>query len=179
METRQHRGHKIQADGISHLGRVHVVVDLELGEPDQVIGSQTNTNTTVPVTSGRVDTGPVLDLGQNEVDQLVNELVCLGTVHGRLDTSLVALADLPLDNVVLGLGDLRDVAADGLDDRTGDLERSRRLGGRGDEGVQRYGQDFRNGPAVDVLLQHVELASTSRPAEGTVLVVRRGVVPCP
>lgn len=122
-------------------------------------------------------TRPLLDARKHQVDHLVEQLVRLHAVHGRLGAGRLALADAERADARLDARDLGLGARDGLQ-RGARGEQVRRLldavglvHGHGD------GQDLRVALERDVALGGPQGVAAARGAQRAVLVVRRRAVP--
>lgn len=179
MSVRLGRGLDKDSATWDHLGRVEGVVGLDLGEEHHVAGLETPGQVTGAVTGGAGDALPLLDLGEDEVDHLVEELVGLVAVDGALDAGAVALDDLPLRDAVLDVRRLGPHARDALDDRLGHRDVVLALLGLRHERRHVDALDLGDVAVRDVLLERQQHVGAARAALGSVLHVRRLVAPAP
>lgn len=153
------------------------VVRLHLGKVRHVLRLETPREVARAVSGAALDALPVLDLGEDEVDALVDELVGGVAVDRRLDTRLLAGLHAPLDDARLDLGDLGDGARDGLHHGARDDEVVGVLDGLGHVRHNRDRLDLRDVAEVDVLLYRAQDGRATGASPRSVLVVRRRAIP--
>lgn len=161
----------------SYLCRVKRVVGLDLWEEHHVAGRETPGQVSGAVSGGAGNTVPLLDLGEDEVDHLVEELVGLVAVDGALYTGAVALDDLPLGDAVLDVRGLGAHARDALDHGLGHRHVVLALLGQRHERGNVDALDLGDVAVRNVLLQRQQHVCATRSALRTVLHVRRLVAP--
>jgi hypothetical protein len=68
----------------------HIIVNLNLREHGNILRYQTEGNVSTAVTTATLDAGPILDTGQNHIDQLAQEVIHCLTLKLSLDSNSVA-----------------------------------------------------------------------------------------
>lgn len=161
------------------MAKTYVKVELNLGEEGHPLRSQTERQVSGVVTGRSIDTSPVLDLRQNQRHELVDKVVGLTSLQRDLATRLVALPDTPLHNTVLDLGDLGKLSADGLDNRTSDVQVLLVLSTVGGEGVDGDGLDLGDVVPCHLALKDAESgrATTTGSSTRSSRVIWRGAIP--
>jgi len=163
-----------------HLGRIHIVVDLKFREQSNILRNQTESNVTTAITTGTLDTVPILDTGQDDINQLAKEVVHILAVQLSLNSDRVTAGrNTPRSNVRLGLESLNANIGDSLDGNTSDVQPRRVPLSRGvlDITVDCDALDFRDVVELDRLAEKTQDVAATGSAEDTVLVVGRAVVP--
>lgn len=161
----------------THSCWVHVVIHPKLREPCHIIGSQTERQVSVAVSGTGLDSRPVLDLRQDNVDKLVHKFQRRRPVNCCLDTDTVTFLDLPLRNAVLHLHSRGSAAGDGLDSGSHDWERLWQLGRSRHECGDGDGANLGDVAESNILLEKIKVRGTSGATTRSVDVVRRRIVP--
>jgi hypothetical protein len=107
---------------------LHVVVDLDFGEKSHVLGLKTERDVSAAITTGTLDTFPVLDSGQNNIDELPEEVEHILTAQFRLHRDGVsARRNTPSRNTGLRFIRLNADIGNSLNGHTGDMKPGRVL----------------------------------------------------
>lgn len=158
---------------------IHIMVALNLGEQPHFPWVKPPGYTTRIITSRSLNARPVLDLGQDQMYDPIQELIRLITMDRSLSTGRRPLHDPPLRNTPTNKGDLGHLPRDSLQRRPRSEQIRPGPDALGHVGRDGNGLDLRDVAERDVVLdpaQHLASGSTG-PAQGSVLVVGRGVVP--
>jgi hypothetical protein len=159
---------------------LHIVVDFNLWEQSNILRHQTESNVTTAITGGAFDTLPILDTGQDHIDQFTKEVVHILAIKLSLDSDgITTRRNTPSSNVSLGLESLNAHVGDRLDSDTSDVQ-PRRVPLKGSVfHVAVDGDALKFGDVVELdgLAEQAQDVTTTGSTENTVLVVGRAVVP--
>jgi hypothetical protein len=152
---------------------LHVIVDLNLREEGNLLLGQTEGNVPTAITASALYTGPILETGQHNVNELSEEVLhilavkfCLGG-HG-----VSARRDTPWSNARPRLVSLYTDIRDSLEGNTGYVKPGRVLS-RGLLDVAVNGDPLELGDIVegDGFAEEAEDVTATRTAKSTILVV--------
>lgn len=152
---------------------LHIIVDFDLGEQSNALRHQTECDVTTAITRGTLDTLPILDTGQDDIDQLTEEVVHVLTLQLSLDSNgVTAWVNTPSSNTGPGLEGLDANIGNCLDGNTSNVQ-PRRVLGRSVLHVTVISDalDFRDVVELNGLAEQAQDITTTGTAENTVLVV--------